>query len=619
MCGIIGVASTRPISNREWLSKGRDSLLHRGPDDAGQWWSEDGCVGLAHRRLSIIDLSSAAHQPMKDITGRCVIVFNGEIYNFKVLKKELEDKGYVFYSNSDTELILTAYLEWGTDCVCRFNGMFVFALFDIKERKLFIARDRAGEKPIFYSIKNSSIRFASELKALMMYPEFPRKIDPVALDCYLCFRYVPHHLCILEGVNKLPPAHAMEFDLKSASTRIWQYWDIPQLDQRYKNIDEKILVDELEFLLEEAVQSQLMADVPVGVLLSGGIDSSLITAMAARHVSQIKTFTIRFPGYNEYDETKHANLIANHFGTHHTTLDVSEYTVDLLPNLAKQFDEPIVDSSMIPTYMVSYLVRKYCKVALGGDGGDELFGGYKSYTQLLWVNKILAKLPFLLRKTIGYCTEKFLPVGIKGRKWLISLGGDFKNALPITSYFDATTRRCLLSHIIPWETASESIKEKFIPEGDDLIDRMTRMDFKLHLTDDILVKVDRCSMLNSLEVRSPFLDRRIIEFAFMKVPSHFKTTLKNRKILLKTLAKKILPFGIDLKRKQGFSIPISKWLEKGPYRDFFFEVLNDPKCFFNKKVVKKMFLAQDLGLNVGERLFALVLFELWRREYKTYL
>ncbi|MDQ7032926.1 MAG: asparagine synthase (glutamine-hydrolyzing) [Desulfonauticus sp.] len=619
MCGIIGIASTEYIQDRDWLLKGRDFLFHRGPDDAGIWCSKDDKVALGHRRLSIIDLSEAAHQPMKDITERCVIVFNGEIYNFKEIRKKLEHEGYNFFSNSDTEVILGAYLRWGTDCLSYLNGMFAFAIFDIKEKKLFMARDRSGEKPLFYLVKNNTIKFASELKGLMADPAFPRKIDPMALDCYLSFRYVPHHLCILEGVRKLPPAHALVFDLNTGKIKIWQYWDIPKLDERYKKAEPEVLVEEMEFLLEKAVKAQLVADVPVGILLSGGIDSSLVTAMAARHVTDLKTFTVRFPGYGEYDETPHANLIADYFGTQHTTIDAEEYTVELLPEMAKQFDEPIVDSSMIPTYMVSYLVRKYCKVALGGDGGDELFGGYKSYTQLLWVENTLGRLPYPIRIGIEYGCKKFMPVGIKGRKWLISLGGDFKNSLPITSYFDASTRKALLSHITSWEPVAEKIKKKFIPQGEDILDRMTRMDFKLHLPDDILVKVDRCSMMNSLEVRSPFLDKDIIEFAFKKVPSPLKTTLKNRKILLKFLCKKILPKEMDLKRKQGFSIPLSTWLKKGPYRDFFFEVLTDSECIFNKKMVKKLFHAQDMGLNVSERLFAIVLFELWRKEYKTYL
>jgi asparagine synthase (glutamine-hydrolysing) len=321
MCGIVGIVSNTPQAQRAWLAIGRDAMTHRGPDDAGEWWSADGRVGLAQRRLSIIDLSPAGHQPMHDASGALSIVFNGEIYNFADLRDELMAKGHGFRSHSDTEVILAAYREWGTECLARFNGMFAFALFDARQHTVFLARDRAGEKPLFYHQANGVLRFASELKALLGDPALPRRIDPAALDCYLAMGYVPGDRCMLQGFNKLPPAHALLFDLQTGQAKIWRYWQLPELEATSSRpVDEAALLDELEALLEDAVRRQMVADVPVGVLLSGGVDSSLITAMAVRASSQVQTFTIGFPGHGKLDETEHARLIARHFGTRHTEL-----------------------------------------------------------------------------------------------------------------------------------------------------------------------------------------------------------------------------------------------------------------------------------------------------------
>ena len=367
MCGIVGIASNAPQTQRSWLAIGRDAMTHRGPDDAGEWWSAEGRVGLAQRRLSIIDLSPAGHQPMHDASGLLSIVYNGEIYNFADLRDELIAKGYSFKSHSDTEVILAAYREWGTDCLQRFNGMFAFALHDARQQIMFLARDRAGEKPLFYHQANGVLRFASELKALLVDTDLPRRIEPEALDCYLAMGYVPGERCMLQGFSKLPPAHALVFALQTGQSRLWRYWQLPELVTAQSPQDEMALLDELETLLEDAVRRQMVADVPVGVLLSGGVDSSLITAMAVRASSKVQTFTIGFPGHGKLDETEHARLIARHFGTRHTELMAEEATADLLPRLARQFDEPMADSSMIPTFLVSQLVRQHCTVALGGE------------------------------------------------------------------------------------------------------------------------------------------------------------------------------------------------------------------------------------------------------------
>ncbi|KAF0192541.1 MAG: asnB-2 [Gammaproteobacteria bacterium] len=594
-------------------------MRHRGQDDAGEWWSEDGCVGFAHRRLAIIDLSPAGHQPMHDLTGELCIVFNGEIYNYSELRDELRAAGHIFRSNSDTEVILAAYREWATDCLTRLNGMFSFAIYDSRTRHIFLARDRAGEKPLFYTLANGVLRFSSELKGLMADPSLPRVIDREALDCFLAMGYVPGERCILRDVRKLPPAHAMLFNLRQGDTRLWRFWSLPALNtQEASGQDDVALLDELERLLSDSVSKQLVADVPVGVLLSGGLDSSLITAMAVRNTRKVKTFTVRFPGAGQYDETEHARLIARHFGTEHVELDGGKANVDLLPLLARQFDEPMVDSSMIPTFLVSRMIRQHCTVALGGDGGDELFGGYRHYDRLLWLQQKLRHVPGWLRRYAATGAEWLLPVGFKGRNWLQGLDFDLQSGLPlIASYYDRSTRRRLMAGRKDWALMAEEIRRKRIPVSNDLLQRATRMDFDNYLAEDILVKVDRASMLTSLEVRAPFLDYRLIEFAFGKVPSSLKTTAYLRKILLKKLAGRLLPPEFDQARKQGFSIPLASWLSTGVWKDYFKEILLDPgSTVFDRKTVESLLAGQAKGRANSERLYALVLFELWRREYR---
>ncbi len=594
-------------------------MRHRGPDDAGEWWSADGRIGLGHRRLSIIDLSPAGHQPMQDAARELTIVFNGEIYNFSNLRRELAAKGHAFRSQSDTEVILAAYREWSTECLSRLNGMFALAIYDARHRQIFMARDRAGEKPLFYALGDGVLRFASELKGLMADPALPRSIDPEALDCYLAMGFVPGERCMLQGVKKLPPARALTFNLDSGQSRLWRYWTLPELNPQAATdqANEPALLDELETLLEDAVRRQLVADVPVGVLLSGGVDSSLVTAMAVRTAPRVKTFTIRFPGYGQYDETEHARLIAGHFGTEHVELEAGASGVNLLPELARQFDEPIVDSSMIPTFLVSRLIRQHCTVALGGDGGDELFGGYGHYNRLLWMQRRLGWIPRILRLAVAKAAEDLLPVGFKGRNWLQGLEADLQTGLPlIASYFDRSSRRRLTAQG-PGTLTSEDIRAQRIPSTPDLLQRATRMDFENYLAEDILVKVDRASMLNSLEVRAPLLDYRLIEFAFAKVPSRLKATPGGRKVLLKKLAGRVLPPAFDAQRKQGFSIPLAAWLRSGPWRDFFREVLSGAAgSLFNRKEVARLLDGQDKGRANSERLFALVMLELWRREYQ---
>lgn len=615
MCGILGVASLVPIADRSWLGKGNLSICHRGPDDAGSWWSEDLRVGLSHRRLAIIDLSANGHQPMHNHQNDITITFNGEIYNYKAIRDVLKSKGYSFNTASDTEVIMHAYKEWGPDCVKHFVGMFAFALLDKKEQKLMIARDRAGEKPLYYAHTGGTLKFASELKALMADPLFKRKLNYTALDCYLYMGYIPGDLCILENVQKLPPAHYLLFDLTSGNFTVSRYWELPAFESNTKTDTE--ILDEMETLLEDAVKLQMVAaDVPVGVLLSGGVDSSLVTAMAARAAEKVKTFTITFPGFAKHDEAAHARLIADHFKTEHLELQAGEADPGLLGMMAKQFDEPMADSSMIPTFLVSKLIRQYCTVALGGDGGDELFGGYPHYNRLLWMQKKAGIFPRPLRAAAAGIGSKLLPTGFKGRNWLQAMGTDFTTDVPLTAlFFDKGKRAQLMEGNQHWHPMAENIRAQRLPNAGGFLERVTKMDFENYLAEDILVKVDRSSMLNSLEVRAPFLDHRIIEFAFGKVPARLKTDPSNRKILLKQLCARILPPAFDKNRKQGFSIPLSHWLNKGPWSDLFTDVLQSSNSFFDHRFTGALLAQQKKGMANSERLYALVLFELWKKEY----
>ncbi len=615
MCGIVGFAGRAAMAGDSFAAQ-CGTMRHRGPDASGEWRSNDRRVALGHRRLSIIDLSDAASQPMSDATGHLQITFNGEIYNYREIRKKLEDCGHRFRSASDTEVLLQAYSAWGTDCLRRINGMFAFAIYDSRRRCLFLARDRAGEKPLFYHRANGRLTFASELKALMVQPSFSRVMNAEALDHYLAYGYVPGELCLLEGVRKLPPAHALTYSIDTDDMRVWRYWSLPEpaLSDRAKPEE---LVDQLDELLADAVRLQLVADVPVGILLSGGVDSSLITAMASRVSSgPVRTYTIAFPGQGTYDEGPFARMVATHFGTRHTELVAEPATVELLPQLARQYDEPVGDSSMVPTYLVSKLVRESCTVALGGDAGDELFGGYRHYSMIQQQMRWRGLMPRPLKRTIGAAAE-FLPMGFRGRTSLRSLATADRDAWTgATLHFDGAWRRRLapitrrLQGFPP-----ETFRLNAGGVGGTVLQKMTAADFGTYLPEDILVKVDRASMLASLEVRAPFLDYRVIEFAFGKVPDGLRATPTSRKVLLKLLAARLLPKSLDLQRKQGFSLPLHSWF-KGPWGDYVSNVVRSaPRDLFDQAEVGSLLNGQQGGFANAQRLFNLAILELWRREY----
>jgi asparagine synthase (glutamine-hydrolysing) len=619
MCGIAGIASIDRTISPELLLRMRETLHHRGPDDAGLWRSEDGRIGLVHRRLSIIDLSAAGRQPMRDSGDRLQIVFNGEIYNYQALREDLQGRGRRFRTGTDTEVILEAYLEWGTECLERFNGMFAFALYDRSLQRLFLARDRAGEKPLFYRCYGRSIAFASEAKALLADPECPRTLDVDALDFYLAFGYVPGSLCLLKGIRKLPPAHALLWDARSGNHRTWAYWTLPASAPESTRDDD--LVDELEHLLLDSTRLRLIADVPVGVLLSGGLDSSLVTALAARASSRrLKTFTISFPGHGTYDEAPHARVVARHFETEHVELAAEPATVDLLPELARQYDEPIADSSMVPTYLVSRLIRREATVALGGDGGDELFGGYWQHTWVQQQARMGGWIPGPARRAARSAVTALLPVGTKGRNYVLGLTAERPmNIVQFNVIFDADARRRLLAGFGVGQPqvagAPEHFKAALCADRATPLQQSTALDFRTYLPDDILVKVDRASMLCSLEVRAPFLDPRLIELAFARVPDRLRATARDRKILPRRLGARLLPPELDLERKQGFALPLQRWF-KGDWGRYIESVLSREDGIFDKQVIRQLLSGQRRGFYNTHRLFALAMVELWRQEYR---
>lgn len=605
MCGIYGIVS--PAGIKDNVDARRDTMVHRGPDGAGTWFNTGRTVALAHRRLSIIDLTEESRQPFVFQDEGLAIVFNGEIYNFLEIREELKEQGAKFRSTGDTEVVLAAYNSWGIDCVHHLNGMFSFAVYDSgkhagKER-LFFARDRAGEKPLYYRHVGGRFVFASELKAIGNF----EGIDLNALNHYLALGYVPFDLCIAKGVKKLPPAHAGMFDIRSGGLKTWRYWHPPWAESA-EDLTGEQLAEESWKLLKDSVRLRLRSDVPVGVFLSGGLDSSLVTAAAAVVSGQtIKTFTTAVPG-SRLDESAHARLVAESFGTDHHVLKLSEPSLDVLNELAPYVDEPLADSSILPTYLVSKLTAQYVKVALGGDGGDELYGGYRHYQQPLIDNARIGLLPKSILQAAATLAAR-LPAGVRGRNRLASLrDGVYHSPVWGTPYFDVDLRKRILKPEIVHELGEELDHPEqallgLMAEGKDIVDSLTRSDFNSVLPDDFLVKVDRASMANSLEVRSPFLDYRLVEHAFVRIPSFWKVNRAERRRVQNIMAKRHLPQGYELNRKQGFSIPMDEWLRKINPRERLGSVLD----FVNKKELEHLVKGQMNGRANGARLFALIM------------
>jgi asparagine synthase (glutamine-hydrolysing) len=610
MCGIYGIASFLNPINQQSLIRQRDRLAHRGPDDKGFWISESRNVGLAHRRLSIIDLSSAGHQPMTSSDGRSCITYNGEVYNFQELRIELEKLGFRFAGGSDTEVVLSAYQAWGDACVKRFNGMFALAIYDEGDENtspsLFLARDRVGKKPLYYYHDFGEFQFSSELKAL----DISTDIDSTALNHYLALGYIPGDLCLAMGVKKLPPAHMARLDLRDFTLKCWRYWQVP-VNSADPHADEEELADRTEALLTDAVRLRMISDVPLGVLLSGGLDSSLIVAAAARSsVKRVKTFTIALPG-SRLDESGYARCVADHFNTEHHVLDVSNPLMAIVDELAPFVDEPLADSSLLPSFMVSCLTRQHVTSALGGDGGDELFGGYTVYSESLVDQARLGWIPAGLLEAFARLAAR-LPAGVRGRNRLSSLiGGPLQQMIWGTPYFDVALRQRILSkEYLATLGMNLSKPECFLfslfEKGIDPIDSMTRTHFGSILPDDFLVKVDRASMAHSLEMRTPFLDYRLVELAFGSIPNNWKVSGGETRRIQRILARRMLPPDLDTNRKQGFSIPLDDWLRADCCNKVRECIPYLPQCI-ERNEIENLIVGEMKGRANGARLFALIM------------
>jgi asparagine synthase (glutamine-hydrolysing) len=565
---------------------------------------------LAHRRLSVIDLSGAAHQPMVSDDGHCAIVFNGEVYNYKSLRTELEPRGYKFHSESDTEVVLNAYRAWGEQCVTRFNGMFAFAIYDEAPSQrgptLFLARDRAGKKPLYYAHNENRFEFASELKAI----EARGGLDARALNYYFALGYVPGDLCLAQGVKKLPPAHAARLRLDNHRLDVWKYWDLPP-NHAEPSVSGGTLADRAEELFVDAVGLRLVSDVPLGVLLSGGLDSSLVVAAAVRQSAKaVKTFTVAFPG-SRYDESTYAGRVARHFSTEHHVLQVPRPSLDVIDDLAPLVDEPIADSSLIPAFMVSRLTRQHVTVALGGDGGDELFGGYSDYPTSLADQRRVGWLPRPLLSAAAHMAAQ-LPAGVRGRNRLASWrGGPLQQMIWGSPYFDIELRKRILSKDfrLKFDFALDEPEQWLLGlfrKGQDPVDSMTRTHFGSILPDDFLVKIDRASMAVGLEMRAPFLDHRLVEFAFGEIPSNWKVGDGETRRIERILARRMLPDDLDIDRKQGFSIPLDDWLRAdgcARVRQY----TRDLPEMIDRAEVERLIAGEMRGRANGARLYSLMM------------
>ncbi len=619
MCGITGFVSTRSLSEEDlhiYIDKMSSVLTHRGPDDTGAWIDKEKNISLGHKRLSILDLSASGHQPMISSSNRYIIVFNGEIYNHLILRKELNELSSEIISwsgTSDTETLLKCFDFYGIEnSIKKLIGMFSIAVYDKKYNEITLIRDRLGEKPLYYGMVDGSFVFGSELKAIKQFPNFCNPINRFALKKYFQYMYIPAPYSIYEGIFKLEPGHTLKLnlsdiksnlDLMDLRKNITQYWNLEekikkQSPNKQKNIDDNSIT-ELEEILKNSVDAQMISDVPIGAFLSGGIDSSLISSLMQRNSSKpIQTFTIGFEEAS-FDESEHAKKVANHLGTDHFELFVtSNQAKDLIPKLPLIYDEPFADSSQIPTFFVCASAAQKVKVSLSGDGGDELFGGYNRYFwgPRLWKN--FSWMPFIFRAFIGNSIgmvsdsswnklenslsylhrskSNFSNIGNKAKK----LSKALVNSNDINDIYISLISEWCSSEDIVLDVEDSEI-DQF---GDPLVNRNISKDFALemmfrdsvsYLPDDILCKVDRASMANSLETRVPFLDHRVVEYAW-NLPIEMKINNNIGKWSLRKILSKYVPLEIIDRPKTGFAVPIGEWL-RGPLREWAEELMSEEK------------------------------------------
>jgi asparagine synthase (glutamine-hydrolysing) len=579
MCGLVGFAgapSSAVVDPLKLLRAMGDAMSHRGPDDAGAWWDAAAGVGFSHRRLAIVDLTAAGHQPMASASGRYLIAYNGEIYNHLELRKELEARGAApaWRGHADTETLLAAIDHWGlVGAIGRSAGMFAFALWDARERTLHLARDRLGEKPLYFGWQQEAFLFGSDVAAFRQYPGFSPAIDRTALEQFLRFGYVLAPRSIYEGISKLAPGHVLSLRLPGPELTIQAYWS-PPAKGASSGRSEHDTIDALEVCLREAVRGQMMADVPLGAFLSGGIDSSLIVALMQQLSERpVQTFTIGF-GEAAYNEAQQAGDVAARLGTDHTELYLSgREAMDVIPLLPSVYSEPFADVSQIPTYLVSKLARRQVTVVLSGDGGDELFGGYTRYrlTDAMWHR--MKPIPSGLRRLAGAAARAIpIPVWDAIGRAVGGSGGHARFGEEVykgASVFGSRSIRELYLALLSRHSEVTSLVQHpsgvGIPAADvEDVEDMMRADLIGYLPDDVLTKLDRAAMSHSLETRVPFLDHRVVEFA-MSLPFDVKLRAGESKWVLRRLLERHLPEELVHRPKMGFSVPIAAWL-RGPLR-----------------------------------------------------
>lgn len=618
MCGIAGHISFKELPSAHHVADLVRGIHHRGPDDSGLWVSPTKDCVLGHARLSIIDLSPLGHQPMVDSETGNSLVFNGEIYNFQTLRKECEAAGDTFRSNSDTEVILALYRRYGVDCLAKLRGMFAFALWDQRYKRLFLARDRVGKKPLNYALSEAGLSFCSELDPLSRHPGIDSGMDMEALELYLQCQFIPAPWTIYRGIRKLPPAHYAIYD--RAGLKLEPYWEV---DYREKiRISEADALDALEEKLIEAVRLRMIADVPLGALLSGGVDSSVVVALMAKLSKEpVNSFSIGFEE-EAFNELPWAQEAAERCGTRHHPEIVKGDVEHLLPMLARHYGEPFADSSAVPSFFVSAMARRQVTVAMNGDGGDELLGGYPRYwltDSALRISAILGELvspKHLVDLAPRLLTAKSIPERVMRKLLLQYSNPELRSVLMYAGFWDDPLRRELLpdgSHTLLPNWRRDWLERAFA-HANNPVDRMLWMDNHTYLSGDLLVKMDIASMHCGLETRSPLLDHKVIEFCAL-LPVELKVRGGTGKYLLKKLAERYLPKELIYRRKMGFAIPVADWL-RGKLAPLVDEILFDASLMtpLNGTVIRKTVKEfREQNIDHSSRLWALLMYGLWHR------
>jgi asparagine synthase (glutamine-hydrolysing) len=632
MCGIVGISGTDltdTAASRDHIARMLGALEHRGPDDEGHY-IEAG-VGMGMRRLAVIDLATG-RQPISNEDGSIWIVFNGEIYNYRELRRLLLARGHKLRTRTDTETIAHLYEDEGERCVERLRGMFAFAIWDRRERSLFLARDRVGKKPLHYALAGRTLVFGSEIKSLLQHPGVKREVDLQAISDFLSFGYVPDPATAFAGVRKLPPGHTLTFKNGLVYTR--RYWDFDfsgsdsgvnsggstgpggrGLEER-----EEYYVERLRELIAESVRIRLESDVPLGAFLSGGIDSSLVVAMMAREM-KVKTFSIGFTDAS-FDELRYARIAARRFGADHHEFVVTPDVCRLVEEIVWHHDEPFADVSSVPTYVVSKMAREHVTVALSGDGGDEVFGGYERYV-VDHRRRRYERIPAFLRRAM-LRSARALPQGAYGKRFLRNIALEpAARYVDSVSYFDVDSQRDLFSEdarraLGGYDPARRFERTFAAPDDCSRLERLLYLDSKTYLPGDILVKVDRMSMANSLETRAPLLDHRLIEFA-QTIPASFKLRGLETKYILKRAAEGLIPDEIISRPKQGFDAPIRRWFNH-ELREMLDDTLTDSRARSRDDINHRAVLAlldehRRGARDHARRLWSLLTLELWRRQF----